>query len=398
MIRKITWPKIVDILHTAKNEVYLIMPSIHEEWIDILKSNPNISNLQIFACIDNSETVIRNGYGSISSIDSLNALNAVVTECPGIRICFISADDDSFFLFLESRIIAGDPDGFNAVEVNPQDAAVFVKKFFNTPDANKEEIISQPLQEETLSEVKEAIKINPPDAPDLKRKIGTYNTLFQYAELHLEGGNLSSKTISIPSDALPFKDVELKNRIKTRINLFTKEITDKWTELSELKTKVDEVRKNYLVTCSIRKEKSILKKENKLAFKNAIIELESLASDLTNKLQNKVQTAINNSEDTLRNELIAFFAINPPKGIENLDYKNAKIHVDKVINTILSKIKLPEASTLISKIKINQMYYELTWEDLNDKEFKKWFIDKGLISKEDDSKIANFSNAFKVRK
>lgn len=398
MIRKITWPKIVDMLQNAKNEVFFIMPSIHEEWIDILKSNPNINSLQIFACIDNSETVIRNGYGSTISIDSLKALNAVVTECPGLRICFLSADDDSYFLFLESRIIAGDPEGFNAVEVLPQDAADFVNRFFKAPDANMEEILSQPLQEETLNEVKESIKINPPEAPDLKRKIGTYNTLFQYAELHLEGGNLSSKTISIPSDALPFKDVELKKRIKTRINLFTKEITDEWTELSDLKSKVEEVRKKYLVTCSIRKEKSILKKEQKLAFKNAIIELEALASELTNKLQNKVQTAINNSEDTLRNELISFFAINPPKGIENLDQENAKRHIDKAINTILSKIKLPEASTLISKIKINQMYYELTWEDLNDEDFNKWFIDKGLITKEDDNKIANFSNAFEIRK
>lgn len=398
MIKKIGWPKIVDMLHSAKSEVFLIMPSIHEEWIETLKANPNIKDLQIFACVDNSESVIRNGYGSINSIDSLVALNATVTECPGLRICFISADDESFFLFLESRVIAGDPEGLNAVEVQPQIAADFVNKFFEGPDAIVDEIVSQPLQEKIYEEAKEAIKLNPPEAPDLKRKIGTYNTLFQYAELHLEGGNLSSKTISIPSDALPFKDVELKKRIRARISLFTKEITDEWTELSDLKTKVEEVRKKYLVSCSIRKEKSILKKENKLAFKNAIAELEGLGLELTKKLQNKVQTAINNSEDTLRNELTSFFAINPIDGIENLDLENKKRHIEKAISKILLKIKLPDAETLISKIKLSQMYYELTWEDLNDEEFKKWFIEKKLISKEEDDKIAKFSNAFEILK
>ena len=398
MIKQIGWPKIVDMLHSAKSEVFLIMPSIHEEWIETLKANPNIKDLQIFACVDNSESVIRNGYGSINSIDSLLALNAMVTECPGLRICFISADDESFFLFLESRIIAGDPHGLNAVEVHPQIAADFVNKFFKGPNAIVDEIVSQPIQEKIYAEAKEAIKLNPPEAPDLKRKIGTYNTLFQYAELHLEGGNLSSKTISIPSEALPFKDVELKKRIRARISLFTKEITDEWTELSDLKTKVEEVRKKYLVSCSIRKEKSILKKENKLAFKNAIAELEGLGLELTKKLQNKVQTAINNSEDTLRNELTSFFAINPIDGIENLDLENKKRHIEKAISKILLKIKLPDAETLISKIKLSQMYYELTWEDLNDEEFKKWFIEKKLISKEEDDKIAKFSNAFEILK
>ncbi len=61
MVSKVTWTKIVDMLHSAQNEVILIMPAIHSEWIEVLKENPNLNRLQIFACIDNSETVIRNG-------------------------------------------------------------------------------------------------------------------------------------------------------------------------------------------------------------------------------------------------------------------------------------------------------------------------------------------------
>lgn len=398
MTLKITWPKIVDMLHSAQNEVFLIMPSIHEEWIDTLKANPNINKLQLFACIDNSETVIRNGYGSISSIDSLIELKANVTECPGLRISFISVDDEAYFLFLESRIIAGDPEGFNAVEVQPQDATKFIHKFFKGPDTVIEEIVSEPLNKEIHSMVKEAINENPPDEPDLKRKIGIYNTLFQYAELHLEGGNLSTKTVSIPNDALPFKDEELKKRLKARINLFTKQETNEWTELADLKKKKEDVAKRYLVSCNVRKDKSILKKENKIEFKNAVKELELLAFNISEKLKNRVQTAINNSEDTLRNELSAFFILNPPDDLGGLDEENKKKLIEKAIAKILSKINLPTASDLVSKIKVNQMYYDLTWEDVNDEELIKWFIDKELIGEKEDSRIASFGNAFKVRK
>lgn len=398
MTLKITWPKIVDMLHSAQNEVFLIMPSIHEEWIDTLKANPNKNKLQLFACIDNSERVIRNGYGSISSIDSLIKLKANVTECPGLRISFISVDDESYFLFLESRIIAGDPEGFNAVEVKPQEATEFIHKFFKGPDTVLEEIVSEPLNKEIHSMVKEAINENPPDEPDLKRKIGIYNTLFQYAELHLEGGNLSNKTVSIPNDALPFKDEELKKRLKARINLFTKQETDEWTELADLKKKKEDVAKRYLVSCNVRKDKSILKKENKIEFKNAVKELELLAFNISEKLKNRVQTAINNSEDTLRNELSAFFTLNPPDDLGGLDEENKKKLIEKAIAKILSKINLPTASDLVSKIKVNQMYYDLTWEDINDKELIKWFIDKELIGEKEDSRIASFGNAFKVRK
>lgn len=398
MTLKITWPKIVDMLHSAQNEVFLIMPSIHEEWIDTLKANPNISKLQLFACIDNSDTVIRNGYGSISSLDSLIELKANVTQCPGLRISFISVDDESYFLFLESRIIAGDPEGLNAVEVKPQEATEFIHKFFKGPDTVLEEIVSEPLNKEIHSMVKEAINENPPDEPDLKRKIGIYNTLFQYAELHLEGGNLSNKTVSIPNDALPFKDEELKKRLKARINLFTKQETDEWTELADLKKKKEDVAKRYLVSCNVRKDKSILKKENKIEFKNAVKELELLAFNISEKLKNRVQTAINNSEDTLRNELSAFFTLNPPDDLGGLDEENKKKLIEKAIAKILSKINLPTASDLVSKIKVNQMYYDLTWEDVNDKELIKWFIDKELIGEKEDSRIASFGNAYKVRK
>ena len=310
MIVEITWPNIIDLLLNAEQHIVLIMPAIHEEWVEIIQKNENKENCKIEICIDNSEDVIRNGYGSIKSLDALMSLNAVIKECPGLRVNFISVDGVSFCFFPESRILAGDPKGYNALLLDDAQAEKIINQFFQDDQLNNQEdeveLISIPLQVSKTDQIKEALKINPPEEPDLKRKISTYTTLFQYVELQFEGGNLTEKTISIPPDALPFKDKDLKKRIRSRISLFEKEITEKWTEINNLKIKEKELRKEFLIPCSIRKNKSILKKENKTAFLQGVNELRNSLNQSHGVLLNKVQSAINNSEDTLKNELTAF--------------------------------------------------------------------------------------------
>lgn len=427
MIEKLSWENIINLLLLAKKNLVIFMPAIHKEWVEVIKSNESIAPSRIHVCIDNSEQVIRSGYGDINSIEALKNFGATIKECDGLRISFICSDEEAYCLFLESRMLAGDPEGYNAIKLSPDSARDILYQFtpelfnpiielesnevafkneqkdslsstiFNIKPGSLNELIAKPLKQNKVEEVKAALAKNPPENPDLKRKISTYNTLFQYAELHLEGGNITSKTVSIPSDALPFKDEELKKRLKTSINLFTKEITDKWTEIHDLRKKVDEIRKNYLTPCNIRKEKSILKKTDKNVYKLKVQEIKTEIAETTKQLINKVQSAINNSEDTLRIELEAFFTVNPPDSVKGLDTENTKRQINLEISKILSKINLPNANALVSKIKLEEMYYELTLEDLKDKLFLDWFVNKGLIDKNESDKLADFKNAFAIK-
>ena len=204
------------------------MPSIHEEWVDaIYRVNKN-PNLRVLICIDNQEIVYRQGYGNLNSIKELCGKNALVKHCENLRICFIGIDDLGCSLFYESRIISGDQDGPNAFQLDRSAADNIIESFFPEEYANLFELDGspqvEPLKEGELAAVENKLLVNPPVGPDLQREISTYNTLFQYAELHFEGGNISSKTLTIPPSALPFKNSELKARMKTRFNLFTKEM------------------------------------------------------------------------------------------------------------------------------------------------------------------------------
>jgi len=99
MVTEINWDKLADMLLFATNEIIIIMPSVHEEWIDAIERNQNNYKLSLKVCIDNSEAVIRSGYGSITSMEKLKSLKAIIKQCDGLRISFISIDNQAFYLF-----------------------------------------------------------------------------------------------------------------------------------------------------------------------------------------------------------------------------------------------------------------------------------------------------------
>lgn len=396
MLTKIDWPQINGMLRNVKNNLYLIMPSIHVEWIEALKSNPNIGNLNVNVCIDNSAGVIRNGYGSIESIDSLLSLRARITECPGLRISFISADEDSYLLFLESRIIAGEPDGtLNAIYVTNEMRSTILNNFFGINDIDE---ISHPFNFDSHEKNKEQIELIPIVKPDLTRQINTYKTHFQYAEIHFEGGGIQSKTITIPKDALPFKDAELKYRMKTRFNLFTKEDAKKWYNLDQIESLMREIRKEFLHPCKYKRGRSIIEKSKKKIFIERAQLIKNIVETKKQELTDNIQRAINKAEDVLFKELKDFFENNPPDLIKNyieVDIRDRQ--VDKMIQEIIFRTKIPTAGDLISKMSITTEFAEFTVEDLSDNNFIEWFKEKKLLSREAENEIASFSPAFGIK-
>jgi len=403
MVIKITWPDIIDLLLKAKQHIVLIMPAIHEEWVEIIQKNKNAKDCKIEICIDNSEDVIRNGYGSVKSLEALVSLNAIIKECPGLRVNFISVDGVSFCFFLESRILAGNPDGYNALVMDELQAGKIISQFFKDAYLDNQEddaeLISIPLQVSKATAIKQALEKNPPEEPDLQRKINTYKTHFQYAEIHFEGGGIQSKTITIPKDALPFKDADLKDRMKTRFNLFTKEDSDKWNKLDEIDTMIKNIRKDFLNPCKYKRGRNIIDKSKKGAFLIKAEDIKNAVGQKKKDLTDDIQRAINKSEDVLTKELTNFLEANPPEKIREIkDDALRKRQIARMIQEIILKTKIPSASDLINKMVIETEYAEFTEEDLSDEKFLAWFTEKKLLTKETENDIASFEIAFTFKK
>ncbi|MBL7913987.1 MAG: hypothetical protein JNL49_02980 [Bacteroidia bacterium] len=400
MVVKLSWENIVDLILSTKKRFILIMPAIHEEWIDVIDQINDLDGpIEMKFCIDNHEMAVRKGYGSIKSIDRLRNNYHDINECSDLRINFLCVDDVCYLIFLESRILEGSPAGYNAIKLNKDTGQVIIDQFFEKHESlNPNGLISTPLNEAQFEQVQEALMSNPPSEPDLQRQINTYKTHFQYAEIHFEGGGLQNKTVNIPKDALPFKDSELKKRMKTSFNLFSKEDVAAWEDFTEIKNKIAEIRIAYLHPCKLKRGRSIIKKTNKEAYVNDIILLKEMVESKRNEMLESIQNAIFHSKDLLTTELTLFFQVNPPDQIIGINDEVIKTRMIKdIIDKILIKTKIPHASELINKMTIDDQYSEFTEEDLSNKEFLDWFNEKGLIDKNTDNEIANFEKAYKIR-
>lgn len=393
----------VDLITQARVRIIYIGPSIHEELLEVLLSPSRPKTLIIKVCIDNDEKVYRNGYGNFYAIEKLSAENIEVRQVKDLRIGLLSVDNDCWLFAPESRIINADANGPNAVMLPNQFANELLQEFFLVEKVSlfSEEnidVISESYNLQTHAEIAKKLDQNPPVEPDLQRQINTYSTFFQFVELHFEGANVASKSISIPSKILPFKDEEIKKRMKTKFNLFTEDQTKEWTDVKEIRQELEVIKKEYLTACSLRKDKSVLSKSNKLKFEEKLKKFEENLKNKRVALLNEIQQSINQGEDTLRSELKQFYSTNLPDSAKDLRDEMRESQIDREVSKTLNQVRMPSASDLVSKLKLSKHYYELTWEDLSDKALIAWFKEKGIIPQETGDQIADMGVSFDVKK
>ena len=217
-----------------------------------------------------------------------------------------------------------------------------------------------------------------------------------------EGANLQYKKIDIPAQALPIMDATLIANLETRLNLFNKKDDQEVFEyLNDFKAKIEEIRKTYLNKVKSREE-NLLDKNKKREFES---EVENLTSQI-NKVQSKtiygIAKQINESKDRLLDDLVEFFIANPKALFPehpNL-WENNNEYIEKAAksaaNTIIYKIKWPQAHLLVDGIKLIHQYSDITFEDLKSNEFVAGLIECGLINEAEKDKIAKFGKGISI--
>jgi hypothetical protein len=268
------------------------------------------SGVRICVCIDNSETVIRNGYGEEKGITDLLSEGIVLKECKGNRISFLLADDESFVFFPESLNLIKDAEGLNAIRIDQVYACKLIQYFFPPNELSEKEAfqkkienvvhehfdsadktlreifenngspISQDFNKDIFIAIKESLQINPVERPDLTRLIKTYSAKIQFVELESEGLYIQNSTTRFPEDALPINDPALKRLLQTRLKAFQDfNIENDLPKINEIKKKLEEIRHKYLISLTCRKRKSVIKVDEKQTFDKEI-------NDLMDELKN----------------------------------------------------------------------------------------------------------------
>ena len=441
-IEKLDTQRFNELISSASERLYISLPNIHEELADVLlKAKTEIKDIRI--TLDNSEDNFRNGYGNIDAVYKLKEGGICVFDSPKNRVSFIVFDDEAYFIFPESRIFAYDDIGDNAVKIDPitklhliecffptetlkisKDAetetdmngvvdrrkkiteivkkeadkyAQFVKDTIDNIAKPKDKINVVPLDSKNLDVVKKKLKVNPPKHPDLQRQIQTYTAKIQFVELHFEGSNMHVTRVTIPPQAMPFKDEEIKKVLETKMRLFNNLTSnEKFKDFFNIKDKVDKIRKDYCNPIKSRK-KNIISISKKEIFKEKICDLKKEISELNKMIPQYLDEEILKSKSRIRGELKKFLEENPPEEIKGYNQEILKVKVDDIVYGIVSKIKYPKPQKIIKNIDLKINFYDLTFEDFKDDDFLRELKDHEIMKEGEIKDIVSMREAFEAK-
>lgn len=428
-IQTLDWVNLVNRISACKHYIFAAIPSIDEEMAELLIMVKKENNPVIKVCIDNREETIRNGYGDEKGIDKLLQNSVIIKESEGNRISFFIIDEEGFIFFPESRILSGNPSGPNAVVIDAITISRLIAHYFSPENIQekeelekifnkgletqkgllsqikhevieqKSESVSKKFNLGTYAKTKESLKRNPPLEPDLQRRIKTYTAKVQFVELRFSGINLQGKIISIPKDAIPISDPELKSLLLTKMKLF-QDIgrNEGFKVFSQLRDKVNKLRGQYLKPITCRENKSIIQVEMKGVFQEELQSLKHEIQQINQNLPDILEKSVFHTKEILKSELLKYFHDNPPIEI-NLyqDYSIKEKKLQEYIDGIIYHIKFPKMEKLIENITIKEYYYDLTFQDFSDEKFIEELKRKNILKGDDINGIVEMKNAFGER-
>lgn len=428
LIETITFNEICDLIDKAESHLYISLPSIDEEIACALIEFDKSDITQIV--IDNSEEVIRNGFGEQKGLDLLRGGNFKILQSDGNLISFIISDNTGYFIFPQSKIFLEKATGANAFKLDPVTIQLLIQNFFPSENLIDEATFSQvasigdsikhfetafneirengteasisQFDNEKYTAIQKNLKVNPPLSPNLQRQINTYTAKIQFVELKFTGGNLENKIAQLPKKAIPINSDELKNLLLTRIKMFQDISKDSnYKKFQEFKDKIEKLRKDFLIPITCRPSKSIIKMERKESFLRELEKLKDESKKMTKVLTTTLEEGKLNTIDLLRKELETFFKTNEPQELKDIDVDRADIKERKqteIINSIVSSVKFPEVSDLIESISLSELFYDLTWNDFKDEKLHKEFLEKKVMIEDEINSIVDLKKVFDVRK
>ncbi len=387
---------------------------------------------KIFIVCDLDE---QNDYRGLNEIDELSKLyksdNVHFKNSKGINVSLISNFEEyNYFLFPVSKIIKKVPEGYNAVTFDgfralslftlffPEEVNELQNEFnilFNSQkkiEIERLDKIKDPIQElshislevvpvtiRDIENIQKTVKEFPPEKPDLQRKVNFINTFIQVVDLKFEGSNWQSRKITIPQKLNSFISEDLKQNMESKLKIFSKDDSNEsLNEFENLKKQVDELRKEFTFR-SKQRNKSILKLNEKEAFKNKVESLKLKVNDFKESLFETVNSQIEKNEKEIKNELYKSYLSNPRP--EFKEYKGQASFEKRVmfyVESIMKELKFPSAIEITDEMKLTLSFLNFTAEDFEDDDFLSELADWHKLSTDEYYKLFEKEKGFQVLK
>jgi hypothetical protein len=375
---------LVDIFYSAKQQIMFSSPGISDiiahDLIQVKKDKG--TDIKIYLEFD--EKSFQQGFGEISAITRLRENNLEFFSKEGLNLYFIITDDTGFFYFPKSLFVEEEGTAKDLFLMTKQQVKTIKLLYGNLdkedPDFGKvanetdPKLLLEfsknikPVGKQQSIKLEITVKKDLPVRPDYGRKLEVYKAKFQFVELKFSGANLHITKVKLPSKALPFKDDALKKTIEANLRVLS-EISEKdfLEPFFAVKNSLDLIRGKYFKYIK-KREKNIIKRNDKEAFEKELktvgADIEMVKVEILNNLQNEIQK----SRVKIKSNLFDFLVDNPPKEFDGYHGKVLRDEILNATNKIMTAIHFPKAKVLLSGLKLEWHYYDITWQDLNNKE------------------------------
>lgn len=364
-------------IDAAKRHIILAAPGIGMPVADaLLRAGRRLSQGAVQVVLDVSPGVARLGYGEHAAVEKLAAAGMSLHRHEGLRIGVLICDDAGWSFATSPSLVeadpAGDSEAFNAIALTAAQVVVLRAELPAINNVNEREqapeytvVGTELVDEATLSKVKRALDIAPPQQFDLARQTQVYAALIQFVELTFEGFNIQSRRVQLPK-TLPLiasKDKAVKDRLTASLKVLDQ--IEKPKALREVTAQLEELRNAYLVP--VGQAGRIMLKSKRVDFEKELKAIEDKLDACKKSLVTDLHAALQGVVDAIVPDLARAVIADPPPRFRGL-FPATEESAAEFVRDELAKA-FPTAEELVAGMKIHKFYKDVTYETLKNKEF-----------------------------
>lgn len=373
----LTKERICSEIGSAQRNVILAAPGIGIQVAEaLLLAYQRLPKGAVQVVLDVSPSVARLGYGEHAAVEKLATSGIPLHQHEGLRIGVLICDDAGWSFATSPSLVeadpAGDSEAFNAIALTTAQVMVLRTELpaINNKDGREPTpeytvVGTELVNEATLTKVKRALDIAPPQQFDLARQTQVYAALIQFVELTFEGFNIQSKRVQLPK-TLPLiasKDKAVKDRLTASLKVLDQ--IEKPKALREVTAQLEELRNAYLVP--VGQAGRIMLKSKRGDFEKELKAIEDSLESCKKTLETELQAALKGVMDAIVPDLARAVMADPPPRFRGL-FSATEESAAEFVKEELAKA-FPKAEDLVAGMKIHKFYKDVTYETLKNKDF-----------------------------
>jgi hypothetical protein len=358
-------------IRCARRRLVVIAPGLSESVARaIVDQWPTLGPNAVQVVLDPDPEVCRLGLGDLAALkmlhDTAERIGGRIHQQQGLRVGVVVTDETTTVYSPTPRLIeAGGKPGerqnalrFDTPILSPESTA-------SDSELRSVDLHTKPMTHADVQKTTQDLEANPPVKFDLARKVRVFNARFEFVEFELHGLSLLRKRVPIPSDLMGLaKDPKAQKLLRSSFQLIDEnsEISgDRVTRLKQF------ILKRYLI--NLPGYGTVIRRDEKAAFQVAVKALERYVHRFQQRLERKLQQAIDANREVLTSALLPSVSKNPPARWKKFLGEHPKDQeTEHMLRSELADA-FGHSDNVFQDMDVKAIFKGVTYESLSDPEF-----------------------------